>query len=155
MFDCSNYEYVNQEAFCAVACLSTGQLGKSTWKIVFMIIPLSAIGPPNREVMRIPQARNPKVKCSEKRGAYRNVFNRLRGENNVLRNKDRPLLYFLASIPPRCRQDIDPQCPTGGPIGNSVHFLCLDSIIPPYFFIYKIPPYTTGNKCDCFVTHRY
>ena len=53
----------------------------------------SAIGAANRKMTRILQARNPELRCSKKRGAYRKWLYS-RGENNVPRS--RPLLYFLA-----------------------------------------------------------
>ena len=95
----------------------------------------------------------------EVRGIWK-VFSR--GENNVQRNKNCPLLYFLASIPPWCRQDMDRQSWYSA-IGNSVRLWCLGFRISLYT---KFPltqleviaiassPITTGKRSRFSVFHR-
>ena len=64
-----------------------------------------------------------------------------RAKNNVPRNEDRPLLYYLASIPLWCRQKVDRQC-WHGPIGNSVRIWRLSFI----FLCIKISPVAVASS---------
>ena len=143
MFDCTNYKcHVDQEVFCAVACLYTGQLGKSLADCLYQYTFES-------------QARNPKVKRSKKWGCIERIQQRREQRSKKLTSS---FALFLGKYSTVMHADrISIVNVDTGPIGNSVHLQCLSFI----FLIYKFPmtqleiivivssPITTGNR-SCF-----
>ena len=148
MFDCNNYECLNGKVFCMVACLYTGQLGKSIWQIVFINMPTSATAGANKEMKRILQARNPEVKRSSyKQGAYQSIQ---QGREQLRYKKQRSSFA-------RFHGKYSTVMQTGyrsSMLAWANWQFCSFGCLVPYFFIYKIP-LTSGNKWDCFVTHCY
>ena len=132
-----NYEYVDWEVFWVVTCWywTTSQVYTADCLIN---IPLSAIAAANREVMRILQASNPKVKHIKEWGAYRKYSAKERTmfqETKIVLGT----ISWLELIPPWCRPDIDRQC-WHDAIGNSVRLWCLSSI-----FLYTYTKFTWHN----------
>ena len=133
-------------------------LYRTTWQVYMVDCHSSAVAAANRKVTRTLQLRNPEVKRSKKRGAYRKYSAEER--TTLQETKIVPCFItwqvFYRDADRICRQNAD-RMQTEYRLSMLARshwqfssFLCLGSI-----FLNKISTDTTGNDCDCFVTHRY
>ena len=139
----------------------SGQLGKSTWHTVLSIYTFECHSGSQQNGDEDTASSQSRSEAQQEARGKSKVFSR--GENNVPRNKDRPLLYFLASIYPSswCRQDIDLDPTELDPTGDPVRVF--DAWVPYFFsYVYTKFPLTQleiivsiGNRSHFSVFHRH